>query len=175
MVASVPGCLTWPIAADAHWSGPSLWYACVLLAVTSVFLASQQALVLRDLEMDKKLENDDYVESIRQHFLSWIVDERKPEPVVTKLFVWQAPIMFLGFSVFCFLGGLCSVIFSPLARTLEWAPQAKVCLSALIGAANANVLCSDCRHVLVCSHTQRGDVHADIGLRTSVEWQGRSS
>lgn len=49
------------------------------------------------------------------------------------LFVWQVPIMFLGYSVLTFLTGYCSVIFSPLTEQIGWNADAKV---SYLGGAN---------------------------------------
>lgn len=43
------------------------------------------------------------------------------------IYALQAPLMLLMLSVMTFLAGLCSVIFSPLARNLTWNADAKVC------------------------------------------------
>ena len=42
------------------------------------------------------------------------------------IFMLQAPIMLLTFSVMTFLAGLCSVVFSPLGQDPGWNSNAKV-------------------------------------------------
>ena len=48
------------------------------------------------------------------------------------LFVWQAPLMCMSYSILCFLAGLSSVVISPLASRPMWNNDASVRLSVSV-------------------------------------------
>jgi hypothetical protein len=112
---------------SAHWSALALWYVSVLFALVSIFTGAQQALVLYGMTPDARGDHseveDSTTDSIRRRFQA-SRDENLPS--LRMLFVWQVPIMFLGYSVLTFLTGYCSVIFSPLTEQTGWNADAKV-------------------------------------------------
>jgi hypothetical protein len=53
-------------------------------------------------------------------------DPLQPRPNGIMLVVWQSPLMCLTYSIICFLGGLSSVVISPLAKQPQWNDETKV-------------------------------------------------
>ena len=63
---------------------------------------------------------------IRNRLMKVTDDGRSVKLRTSFIFMLQAPIMLLTFSVMTFLAGLCSVIFSPIGKDLRWDDDAKV-------------------------------------------------
>jgi hypothetical protein len=127
MFASVTSCLSWNCISNAHWSGPALWYASILLAVPVVLLGTQQLSVLPQKEDIGQLSTVQ-ITLMKERLTEQACDE--PRPSRFMLFVWQAPMMFLSYSVVLFLAGFGSIVFSPLAQDQAWNDALKVkCIS----------------------------------------------
>ena len=137
--------MTWISTDRAHWSGAALFYCSLLFALIAVVLGSQQLLALpkADVESDEDPivgANGSVVWSPRadahqrqqgaaaiQKRLTKQADGRGAVELRARfVFMLQAPIMMLMFSVMTFLAGLCSVVYSPLAQNLQWNDDAKV-------------------------------------------------
>lgn len=123
MFASVTSCLSWNTIDSRHWSGPALWHATIILSLSAIFTGAQQSLVLPDAAS---------IDTIPQHELdsmklSFAISTSQPTKAsACALFSWQIPMMLLGYAVVGFLGGLCSVVLSPLAQKAGWNEEAKV-------------------------------------------------
>lgn len=118
MIAS----LSWTTIPDSHWSGPALWYAGIVFALTAVVLGAQQTILI-PAEVDEKTAC-----RLRERLES----DTKDMPRQDMLFILQSPIMCLSLSVACFLAGLTSVVISPLARHPVWGMEAKVGLRQVL-------------------------------------------
>ena len=112
MIAS----LSWVTLSGVHWSGPAIWYMGIVLALTAMVVGAQQTVVLPS---DVDLDTDSAVQQRLKR-------DGKARPRRDMLFVSQSPIMCFSLSVTCFLGGLSSVIISPLTQSPQWGPEAKV-------------------------------------------------
>ena len=62
---------------------------------------------------------------VRNRLIKVTDNGRSVKPRTRLIFMLQAPIMLLTFSVMTFLAGLCSVVFSPLGMDLRWDSNAK--------------------------------------------------
>lgn len=124
MFASVIGCLSWSTVADSHWSGPACWYTSLVFSICGVLTGAQQTLVLVSDDMIDHLTPTE-LQTVKQSLASSIWGETQPSSWV--LFSWQVPIMLLCYAVLFFLAGLCSVVYEPLSRSLDWNNDSKVC------------------------------------------------
>lgn len=123
MFASVTSCLSWNSLNNRHWSGPALWYATIIFSLSCIFTGAQQSLVLPEADSIEKLTSEE-LERMKQSFAA--SKQRSSQPSRLSLFAWQIPLMLLGYAVVTFLGGLCSVVLSPLARNPGWNDETKV-------------------------------------------------
>ena len=126
MFTTVTSCLSWNSIERSHWSGPALWYATIVLALACIFTGAQQTLVLPDQETLERVSAQE-VERIKLSFTKH--GRHSDQPSTSVLFAFQVPIMLLGYTVVCFLAGLCSVVLSPLTR--RWNDEAKVGLQVV--------------------------------------------
>lgn len=118
MFSSVISCLSWTNLEGRHWAGPAFWYASIGLAITSVVLAAQQMLVIDSLPISNAA-------AIRKRLVYRDASgEEKPRRIM--LHVWQVPTECLSYSISCFLVGLMSHIYSPVAMKMAWDSDAKV-------------------------------------------------
>lgn len=62
---------------------------------------------------------------VRNRLIKVTDNGRSVKPRTRFIFMLQAPIMLLTFSVMTYLAGLCSVVFSPLGMDLHWDSNAK--------------------------------------------------
>lgn len=127
MIASVTQCLSWNVVQSSHWSGPALWYGCIVFAICSILTGAQQTLILGPGEIPQSLARAQIPE-VKLRLTSHTRGSGHPSAVA--LLCWQLPIMFLCYSILCFLTGLCSVVYSPLARNLRWNDDSKVSCSS---------------------------------------------
>lgn len=120
--ASVNGCLQWNNLEGRHWIGPAFWYASILLSLFAVVLGAQQVLVLDPLEDN---ENTDWLRVRKRLMVDPPLGALQPR--LKMLYVWQEPLMCLGYAVVFFVGGLMSHVYSPIAQGRAWNDDAKVC------------------------------------------------
>jgi len=120
LFASVTGCLQWDLS-GRHWTGAAFWYASILLSLFSIVLGAQQVLVLDPLED----EDDTDWECVRQRLMVQPPVDGKLRPRLKMLYVWQEPLMTMGYSVLFFLAGLMSHVFSPIALNPGWNDSSK--------------------------------------------------
>ena len=118
MFSSVISCLSWTNLEGRHWIGPAFWYASISLAITSVVLAAQQMLVIDTLQINSAA-------SIRARLVYKDANGQEM-PRRIMLHVWQVPTECLSYSISCFLVGLMSHIYSPVARKMVFDNDAKV-------------------------------------------------
>lgn len=85
-------------------------------------LGAQQVLVLDPLEDD----DDTDWERVRQRLMVQGSRTGELKPRLKMLYVWQEPLMMLGYAVIFFLAGLMSHVFSPIAMHPSWNDDAKV-------------------------------------------------
>ncbi|OQU99756.1 hypothetical protein CLAIMM_05343 [Cladophialophora immunda] len=146
---TVATCLTWPATNRGHWSGAALFYCSILFALIAIVCGSQQLLVLPTADKTAVLPTPSRPMALAD---AMAIKERltvsgqfrhpnaaaahhRPFPEDLKVgfvFSLQAPIMLLTFSTMTFLAGLCSVVFSPLARDLRWNDEAKIAVVFLV-------------------------------------------
>jgi hypothetical protein len=127
--ASITQCLSWPSLATSHWSATALFYSCILLSIPSILLGTQQLSVLPEIEDIQSMPADE-IYRMRESFLSSTSTlssaSSSPEVSTFVLFVWQAPRMFFAASLACFIGGLISIVISPVALKPGWNADVKV-------------------------------------------------
>lgn len=117
MFTSVIQGLAWPSVSSSHWSGPALWYASIILAISAVVVGAQQSFLLPDLSAEEDTAR--IKAKIRK-------SDMAQTPRSLLLFGLQCPLLLLSYSMLCFLGGLSAVVLSPLAQNPTWAGEAKV-------------------------------------------------
>ena len=134
LFTTVASCLQWPSTQNGHWSAGALFYASILLAFAAIVMGSQQLLVLPSIQINKddhELEEDyrAQLNDIVERFCRTPYANRPNHFHVTAL---QMPFMVLSFSVLAFFGGLCSIIFAPLAKHMIWDDDAKVRITFIL-------------------------------------------
>lgn len=93
----------------------ALWYSSLLLALTSVSVATQQAVTLRRLSSHRE----------GLLFLRRLLGRQKNqpngvfEPRLAQLYVWQTPIMLLNFSIIVAVVGLAVLVVDKASKS-EW-------------------------------------------------------
>lgn len=133
LFASIIAALSWPAIATTHWSCPALWYAGILFSLMAVVLGAQQLIVISD-GFSPTTWNDAL--EIRRRLVT--VDQSGQwQPSRVMLFVLQAPLMCLAYSMLLFLAGLVSFIVSPLALKPAWNDEAKTVVLFLVALAVA--------------------------------------
>lgn len=129
MFASTTQSLSWPALAASHWSAGALLYACIILAIPSILLGTQQLSVLPEIE-DIRTMSEEKIKKMKDSFLS-----STPLPICANsttdistfvLFVWQAPRTFLAASLASFIGAMISIVISAVASKPGWNAEAKV-------------------------------------------------
>lgn len=118
LFTSIISCLSWSNLSRSHWSGPALWYAGIILSLTSVVLGAQQTLELP--------EASGTIDALTFKRRLTARHSNPPTPSRIMLFALQAPFMCMTYSIALFLAGLTSVVLSPLARQPMWDDDAKV-------------------------------------------------
>ena len=108
LFTSTISCLSWNNFSDCHWSAPALWYAGILFALTSIMLGAQQTLMIPD--------ESEVVDALTVQNRLTTNKSLPRRPNCFMLFVLQAPVTCLSYAIMFFLGGLGSVVFSPLAQ-----------------------------------------------------------
>lgn len=86
-------------------------------------MGAQQSLVLPDPNSLEILSFGALDEMRRTLIRS---DARFDQSSRLMTFVWQLPVMVLGYSVFTYLAGLCAVVLSPFAAETAWNDETKV-------------------------------------------------
>ena len=124
MFASIVSCQSWPAVTTAHWTVLALWNASIVLAICSILTGAQQTLVLGPGEPVRELTATE-IQEMRLSLASRGSKGRR-DPSAFAVFSWQVPVMLLCYCVLCFLAGLCSVVYGPLARKLRWDADSKV-------------------------------------------------
>lgn len=117
MFASTISCLSWSNLSTTYWSGPALWYESIILALTSIILGAQQAMFMPDT-VDVEASQE-----FRRRHIADNGSEKRPEPRQVMLFVWQAPLVCLSYSIVFFLAGLTWVINTTLKSWILWRYQ----------------------------------------------------
>lgn len=116
---TVPSCLSWAVLASSHWTASALWYVSIVLAITGTVFGGQQVLLLPE-------KTDDQNWHILYNKLTVVHPNGTRRARKRMIFAWQCPVMCLAYSVTCFMGGLMSVVFSPVAMNPAWDRNAKV-------------------------------------------------
>ena len=101
MFTSTISCLSWSNLSTTYWPGPALWYGSIILALISIILGAQQAMFMPDTV------DAEAAQEFRRCHMANNGSEKRPEPRQIMLFVWQAPLMCLSYSIVFFLAGLC--------------------------------------------------------------------
>ena len=134
---------------SGHWSASACFYSSILLSLVAVVLASQQLLVLpNDTPWIRKLasvpgssqsvetglrastENEQYEQHLRS-IATRFQDRCRADgrPSSYHIITLQVPFMVLQLAGVTYIGGLCSVIFAPLAYYPGWNDFSKVSTS----------------------------------------------
>ncbi|MCJ1418811.1 hypothetical protein MMC32_005162 [Xylographa parallela] len=114
--ATVTGAVTWDHISGSVPIIPAFWYSSLLLALSSLSLATQQGVTLRRLSSHR-----DGFRFVRR-LLGRPTKQQEElfEPRLAQLYVWQTPVMLLNFSIVLAVLGL-AVLLVDKARTSGWA------------------------------------------------------
>jgi hypothetical protein len=110
------GTPSWAGLETRHWLGPACWYSSLVLAVASIFSGGQQNMII------EQLKDNDVLKCHHRTF--W--GPRSGSRWARVLFAWEAPFIFLHYSMILFLVGLCSHIVSPVVFEMEYNNNTKV-------------------------------------------------
>ncbi len=110
---------SWPNAAVASWTVKAIWYSSLVFALTSITVATQQAIALHRLSshpkgpvMIRKLLSRDGQDTLG----------RQVEPQLWQLYIWQIPVSLLNGSVYFFVAGLAVLLWNAgRLVNLNWA------------------------------------------------------
>lgn len=151
LFTSVVSCLQWPSTINAHWFAPTSFYSSILFALLAIVMGSQQLLLLPNetdpysddgfdalTAIDTRYTSEEETRKTEFKYLQKVVKrltttkhDDRPNPIL--VFALQTPIMLLTLSVMCFLTGLSTIVFAPLAKKGGWGDEAKIAL--LVGIA----------------------------------------
>jgi len=127
LVASViSAAFTWHPLQQIPWGTAGLWYGALLMALTSICLATQQAVFLNRLSgYSDSLSRIRGILGSQPQFLGR--PKADPMPNWDQLYVWQTPIMLLNFSVILFIVGIVIMLVDGLKEIMSSEHRVKVC------------------------------------------------
>lgn len=126
MFASVTGCMSWDAVKASHWTGRAFWESSLIFAICAILTGAQQTLYLGTSTLVAQL-NSREIRELKSSLASRGNKSAVQKACPLVVFAWQAPLMLLCYAVVCFLAGLCSIVYSPLVRALQWNADARVC------------------------------------------------
>lgn len=125
MASVISAAFSWQPLHQIPWDTAGLWYGALLMTLTSICLATQQAVFLNRLS--------GYADSpsrIRAILGSQFHPPGRTDTVVVpnwdQLYVWQAPIMLLNISVLLFIVGIVILVADGLKDILSTERSVKV-------------------------------------------------
>lgn len=134
LAAAVIGAFSWTTIADAYWLTHGFWHMSLILSILGILLSASEVTVLDLLgpltlpptpSHAPALSNIDVVvDRYRPLLLSPTTSGSVAQHYVPRrkmVFTWQAPVMFMSYSVCAFLGGLTILVCTPFIRhEREW-------------------------------------------------------
>ena len=136
LAAATIGAFSWNAVLDAYWLASAFWYSSLVLSIFGLLLASQQTAVLQLLgkpptqtlnRCEEKADVGRFLPLILTKIRSLDTESandsysiQKWRPRWKMVFIWQCPIMFLSYSISCFLVGLTLLVCTPLIRGDGW-------------------------------------------------------
>jgi hypothetical protein len=121
LAAAVIGAFSWTTIEEAHWLTHGFWHSSLIFSVLGILLAASEITALHLLgPIDQNCKSDESERVASKYhplILSPTGDPNRPYVVRRKmLFTWQAPLMFMSYSVCTFLAGLTLLVCTPLIR-----------------------------------------------------------
>ena len=123
LAAAVIGAFSWTTVEEAHWLTHGMWHSSLILAVLGILLSASEVTVLYYLGPSTSIARLTPVQAklllqrYRPLLLSAMKTSNRPfVPRRKMMFTWQAPLMFMSYSVCTFLGGLTVLVCTPLIR-----------------------------------------------------------
>lgn len=114
--------LSWPAIINAHWSVSALWYTSLIFALLAISVGAQQLWLLPSVSDNARTRfHDDGIRLFRDQ-----LGDMHTGKNATMVFALQCPLMTFALSLACFVGGLLSLILSPLAMRHGWNDEGKV-------------------------------------------------
>ncbi|USP81509.1 uncharacterized protein yc1106_08783 [Curvularia clavata] len=158
LAAAVIGAFSWTTIADAYWLTHGFWHMSLILAILGILLSASEVTVL-DLLGPLTLPPPSHAQALST--IDGMVDRYRPlllspttsasggqhyVPRRKMVFTWQAPVMFMSYSVCAFLGGLTILVCTPFIRhEREWGSGHNIAvmyLTAFVGGVTAFAFCS---------------------------------
>ncbi|KAF2281458.1 uncharacterized protein EI97DRAFT_364895, partial [Westerdykella ornata] len=138
LAAAVIGSFSWTFVADAYWLTYGFWHSSLILSVLGMLLSASEATVLHLLgPLSVSDKNSTKVDAI-QTYSPLLLSPRNNSgrtfvPRKKMIFTWQAPLMFMSYSVCAFLLGLTILVCTPLIRDgANWTTGHNIAIMYLI-------------------------------------------
>ncbi|KAF1930022.1 uncharacterized protein M421DRAFT_383171 [Didymella exigua CBS 183.55] len=150
LAAAVIGSFSWTIIEDAYWLTHGFWHSSLIFSVLGILLSASEVTVLHllgPLRHTGQFNRDE--QTARKYYpllLSPSVEIGQFTPRLKMIFTWQAPLMFMSYSVCGFLVGLTVLVCTPLLREDHtWTVGHNIAimyLTVFVGAGTTFVFCS---------------------------------
>jgi hypothetical protein len=120
LAAAVIGSFSWTIIEEAYWLTHGLWHSSLIFSVLGILLSASEVTVLHllgPLHSTGLVRQDHKV--ARKYYPLLLSPNLKTGAFTTRakmIFTWQAPLMFMSYSVCGFLIGLTVLVCTPLIR-----------------------------------------------------------
>ncbi|MCJ1449864.1 hypothetical protein MMC28_000192 [Mycoblastus sanguinarius] len=116
VASAVTGSLQWGQLQKAHWLVPAVWYGSLILSLFCVIIALHLNIFMATCETPADSSSV---------FLKLLKKESSAKPRWSSLFILQAPIMTLSYSIMSYLVGLLLLVIQPL-WVEDWGNDGKV-------------------------------------------------
>ncbi|KZM24238.1 hypothetical protein ST47_g4621 [Ascochyta rabiei] len=150
LAAAVIGSFSWTTIEEAYWLTHGFWHSSLIFSVLGILLSASEVTVLHllgPLRCTGK-ESRDY-ETAKKYYpllLSPNYRIRTFTPRMKMIFTWQAPLMFMSYSVCGFIVGLTVLVCTPFIRdSHSWTTSHNIAimyLTVLTCAGTTFVFCS---------------------------------
>ncbi|KAL6171040.1 hypothetical protein ACJQWK_03985 [Exserohilum turcicum] len=131
LAAAVIGAFSWTTISEAYWLTHGFWHMSLILAILGILLSASEVTVLNLLGPVKPLVQQQQQQQRPVTTLDIAIAKYRPllftlttdnagapryAPRRKMVFTWQAPLMFMSYSVCAFLAGLTILVCSPFIR-----------------------------------------------------------
>lgn len=120
LAAAVIGSFSWTTIEEAYWLTHGFWHSSLIFSVLGILLSASEVTVLHQLGplLCTGKQSRDY-ETLKKYYPLLMAPSQRGDtfsPRLKMIFTWQAPLMFMSYSVCAFLVGLTVLVCTPLIR-----------------------------------------------------------
>ena len=120
LAAAVIGSFSWTTIEEAYWLTHGFWHSSLIFSVLGILLSASEVTVLHllgPLPHTGQFKRD--VKTAEKYYPLMLSPKQEPGKYASRtkmVFTWQAPLMFMSYSVCAFLVGLTVLVCTPLIR-----------------------------------------------------------